>query len=117
RERLAIEGDYYGVTGELEKGAQTYELWQQTYPRDYMPYGVLGAYSAFFLGNWEKGLDEMREALRLETNSAGNYVDLGFAYTILNRLDEAEAVYKQAEERKMENEELVQNRYFLAFLK
>jgi tetratricopeptide (TPR) repeat protein len=118
RERLAIEGDYYvTVTGELEKGAQTYELWQQIYPRDYMPYGVLGAYSAFFLGNWEKGLDEMREALRLEPNSAGNYVDLGFAYTILNRLDEAEAVYKQAEERKMENEELVQNRYFLAFLK
>src|SRR4029077_20811210 len=47
----------------------------------------------------------------------GNYIDLGFAYTMLNRLDEAEAVYKKAEERKMENEELVQNRYFLAFMK
>jgi ATP/maltotriose-dependent transcriptional regulator MalT len=36
---------------------------------------------------------------------------------ILNRLDEAEAVYKQAEERKLENELLVQARYWLAFLK
>ena len=118
RERLAIEGDYYStVTGELEKGAQTYELWQQTYPRDYKPYGWLGAYSGWVLGNWEKGLDDMREALRLEPNSVGNYVNLGFAYTSLNRLDEAEAVYKQAEERKMENEELAQNRYFLAFRK
>jgi len=33
---------------------------------------------------------------------------------ILNRLDEAEAVYKQAEERKLENELLVQARYWLA---
>jgi len=32
-----------------------------------------------------------------------------------HRLDEAEAVYKQAEERKLENEFLLQNRYFLAF--
>jgi tetratricopeptide (TPR) repeat protein len=35
----------------------------------------------------------------------------------LNQLDEAEAVYKQAEERKLENEVLFQNRYLLAFLK
>ena len=46
-----------------------------------------------------------------------NYVNLGFAYMTLNRLDEAEAVYKQAEERKLESEFLLQNRYWLAFLK
>ena len=46
-----------------------------------------------------------------------NYVNLGFAYTALNRLDEAEAVYKQAEERKLEDEFLLQSRYWLAFLK
>jgi tetratricopeptide (TPR) repeat protein len=46
-----------------------------------------------------------------------NYRNLGGTYTALNRLDEAEAVYKQAEERKLENEFLLQNRYWLAFLK
>jgi hypothetical protein len=35
----------------------------------------------------------------------------------LNRLHEAEAVYKQAEERKVEDEQLLQNLYLLAFLK
>ena len=35
----------------------------------------------------------------------------------LNRLDDAEAVYKQVEERKLEQEFLVQSRYWLAFLK
>ena len=117
RERFNIEGNYYlAATGELEKGAQTYELWQQTYPRDAEPYGSLGSVSCL-LGNWEKALEEWREALRLEPNNGGNYLVLGFAYMALNRLDEAEAVYKQAEERKLENEFLLANRYCLAFLK
>ena len=62
-------------------------------------------------------MEEFREALRLEPNNAVNYVNLGLAYTALNRLDEAEAVYKQAEERKLESEFLLQSRYWLAFLK
>jgi tetratricopeptide (TPR) repeat protein len=117
RERFFIEGRYYlFATGELEKAAQTYELWQQTYPRDAEPYRNLGLVSCL-LGNLEKELEEWREALRLEPNSAVNYLNLGFAYTSLNRMDEAEAVYKQAEERKLENQILLQNRYWLAFLK
>jgi cytochrome c-type biogenesis protein CcmH/NrfG len=35
-------------------------------------------------------------------NNASNYLCIGYAYTTLNRLDEAEAVYKQSEERKLE---------------
>ena len=117
RERFHIEGNYYlTVTGELEKATQTFELWQQTYPRDAQPYRNLGFISTD-LGNWEKALEEFREAVRLEPNNAVNCLDLGIAYTTLNRLDEAAAVYKQAEERKLENEGLLQNRYWLAFLK
>ena len=117
RERFAIEANYYwSVTGELEKAAQTYELWQQTYPRNDAPYGNLGVMSAM-LGNYEKGLEEYREALRLEPNSVVNYSNLGGVYMNLNRLDEAEAVLKQAEERKLENETLLANRYVVAFLK
>ena len=69
------------------------------------------------LGNWEKALEEWREALRLDPNDGLNYLNLGLAYMSLNRLDEAEAVYKQAEERKLEDELLLQSRYWLAFLK
>jgi len=116
RERLDIEGNYYLIaTGELEKAAQAYELWQQTYPRDTLPYVRLG-FVSLFLGNWEKALEEHREAMRLAPNMAGNYVNVGFACMSLNRLDEAEAVYKQAEERKLESEWLLQGRYWLAFL-
>jgi serine/threonine protein kinase/Tfp pilus assembly protein PilF len=117
RERFAIEGNYFlSATGELEKAAQTYELWQRTYPRDDFPYLMLGITSGL-LGNWEKALEGWREALRLEPNRVNNYLNLGIAFTSLDRLEEAEAVYKQAEERKVENEWLLQNRYVLAFLK
>jgi serine/threonine protein kinase/tetratricopeptide (TPR) repeat protein len=117
RERFSIEGFYYETaTGQLEKAAQTDELWQQTYPRDSMAYTELGAVSAT-LGNYEKALEEWREALRSEPSNGLNYYLLGLAYMSFNRLDEAEAVYKQAEERKLESQFLLQTRYWLAFLK
>ena len=62
-------------------------------------------------------MEEAREAMRLEPNDETNYVNLGADYANLNRLDEAEAVYKQAEERKLESEGLLATRYQLAFLK
>jgi tetratricopeptide (TPR) repeat protein len=118
RERFSIEASYYAdVTGQLEKAAQVYELWQQTYPRDATPYNRLGTDISIPLGNWETALKEAREALRLQPNSEANYANLGLDYASLNRLDEAEAVYKQAEERKLEGEGLQENRYQLAFLK
>ncbi|MGA8345291.1 MAG: protein kinase [Candidatus Sulfotelmatobacter sp.] len=117
RERFWIESGYYNfATEELEKGAQTDELWQQTYPRDAMPYTELG-FVSFTLGNWEKALEEWRVAMRLDPNNGLLYYLLSLAYMSLNRLDEAEAVFEQAEERKLENEQLHQSRYWLAFLK
>jgi serine/threonine protein kinase/tetratricopeptide (TPR) repeat protein len=117
RERFAIEGFYYLVaTGELEKAAQTYELWEQTYPRDSIPYVNL-AFIYYSLGNYEKALEGSREALRLEPNSANTYGNAGNGYASLNRLEEAEAVYEQAGERKLESEALLLDRYQLAFLK
>ncbi len=117
RERFDIEGDYYlTATGELEKATQTFELWQQIYPRDDAPYRHLGFVSNA-LGNWEKALEELREALHLEPNNVTNYLNLSVAYTTLNRLDEAEAMFKEADKRKLENEQLLQSRYWLAFLK
>jgi serine/threonine protein kinase/predicted Zn-dependent protease len=117
RERFNIETAYYGwVTGELEKGAQTDELWQQTYPRETRPYVHRGFVSAS-LGNWEKASEEWREALRLDPNAALQYYLVGLAYMSFNRLDDAEAVLKKSEQLKLESEATLQARYWLAFLK
>ena len=117
RERFSIEAMYYTyTTGELEKAIEIYRLWQQTYPRDYLPCTNLGdIYGA--LGSWEKALQEAQEALRLEPNDENNYLNLGSDYASVNRLNDAETVYRQAAERKLESEYLIANRYQLAFLK
>ena len=115
RERFAIEASYYlNVTGELEQAAQTYELWQETYPRDRAPYDSLPFISGS-LGNYEKALEESRHMLRLNPNNGSNYANVGAVLIDLNRLDEAEAVYKQARERKLEAEQLLAGLYSLAF--
>jgi tetratricopeptide (TPR) repeat protein len=117
RERFYIESSYYWMgTGDLEKAIPADELWRQSYPRDYALYVHLGAIYVR-LGNLEKALEEAREAVRLEPNSGINYTNLCFGYIDLNRLDEAEAALKQAEERKLESEGLLGARYRLAFLK
>jgi serine/threonine protein kinase/tetratricopeptide (TPR) repeat protein len=117
RERFAIEGLYYmNVTGELEKAAQTYELYRQNYPRDELAYRYMGTVY-YRLGNREKALEEFREALRLEPSTEAAYSNLGRTYRALNRLEEVEKVYKQAEAHKLESERLLQGRYALAFLK
>jgi tetratricopeptide (TPR) repeat protein len=116
-ERFLIEVHYYLLsTGELQKVAQTGEQWQQTYPRDIGSALFLGMVRAE-LGDWEKALDEFREELRLESGNAFAYLNVGCVYTNLNRLDDAEAVYKQADARGLENRALLQGRYKLAFLK
>jgi DNA-binding winged helix-turn-helix (wHTH) protein/tetratricopeptide (TPR) repeat protein len=117
RERFYIESSYYWMgTGELEKAIPADELWRQSYPRDYALYVHLGAIYVR-LGNLEKALEETRESVRLEPNSGINQSVLCLAYIYLDRLDEAEAVLKQAEERKLESEGLPGARYGLAFLK
>ena len=116
-ERLEIEAFYYSsATGELEKAAQVYELWQQTYPREYVAHTNLALIWST-LGNWPKALEEDLEAMRLDPSHVNRYANLGIDYASLNRLDEAKALYELAESRKLESEELSGARYQLAFLR
>jgi eukaryotic-like serine/threonine-protein kinase len=117
QERLEIEAYYYvRVTGELEKAAETSELWQKDYPENASPYGEL-AIIYCDLGNHERELEEDRGAVRLAPNYGNAYENLAAGYINVNRLDDAEAVYRQVEERKLLTAEgLLQDHYLLAFL-
>ncbi len=116
RERLMIEALYYWTgTGELEKAAQSSVLWQKTYPRDARAYERLAVILAQ-LGNHEGALGQIRQAVRLE-QSVYNYSDLGLFYVNLNKLDEAEAVFEQAEKGLDESQTPIFFHYMLAFLR
>jgi serine/threonine protein kinase/tetratricopeptide (TPR) repeat protein len=99
-EKLYITAHYYGDSGHLEKGIQAWELYKQTYPRDSFPYNNL-ADIYIRLGQFDKALENAREAVRLEPDDVGNYSLLAGAYVGLNRLDEAKAVLDSALQRKL----------------
>jgi eukaryotic-like serine/threonine-protein kinase len=117
KERLRISAYYYAfVTGELEKEAQTYQLWIQSYPRDDIPHGNLGS-NFTALGQYEKSVTETQEAQRLEPNTVIGYANLGQNFLALNRLDDAQAMFQQALARKLDSGGLRWWVYYLAFLR
>jgi eukaryotic-like serine/threonine-protein kinase len=96
REKLLIEGDYYAsVSGNLTKALRSYALGAQTYPRDPTFRVFIGAWSRN-LGQYEVGLKELLEALRLAPYNAVDYRYVVFTYLLLNRVEEAEATAREA---------------------
>jgi tetratricopeptide (TPR) repeat protein len=117
REKFHITADYYRVaTGELEKEAQTYILWTQSYPRDPIPLTNLGANSSI-LGQWQKAVQETQDALRLDPNDVIAYGNLAEGFLAVNRLDDTKAAINQALARKLDGGILRLAAYYLAFLR
>jgi eukaryotic-like serine/threonine-protein kinase len=116
RERLGIEAIYYwGVTGDLEKARDAYELLLRTYPRDSGAHFNLGnIYQG--LGQLDEGLAQSRESFRLEPNSGLDYSYLIYSLTILNRFQEAEEIETEALAKFPDLYPLRAWRYILAFL-
>jgi serine/threonine protein kinase/predicted Zn-dependent protease len=116
REKYRIAAFYnFQVTGELEQASQAYAVWAQSYPRDSVPHGNLGAIY-LLLGQYDKSVAETKEALNLDPNSVTAYVNLATAYLALNRTEEAKAAVQQAQAHKLDAGFLHWWMYYLAFL-
>jgi tetratricopeptide (TPR) repeat protein/predicted Ser/Thr protein kinase len=116
-ERYFISDRYNNkVTGNIEKAEQYCELWIQAYPRAVDPRDNLAGAIYPVVGQYEKGVEEGREAVRLDPNSPVHYALLAFDYISLNRLDEAKATFAQALERKMHYSLFPIGLYEIAFL-
>ncbi len=116
REKLRISANYYYiVTGELEKEAQTYQLWVQSYPNDSVPHGNLGAnYSA--LGQYDQALPELKKGIELAPDTVVGYQNIGLVYLALGQLDKAKAALDTAAALKLDAGSLHLMGYYLAFL-
>ncbi|MGB2888982.1 MAG: protein kinase [Candidatus Acidiferrales bacterium] len=116
REKFYIESHYYSiVTGDLEKARRAYELWAQTYPRDWVPPDNLGGIYRI-LGQYDKRLAENRVTLRLDPTSGWSYAYLVYPYLNLNRLEEARATAEEAQAKQLDSPILRVGLYQLAFL-
>jgi DNA-binding winged helix-turn-helix (wHTH) protein/Flp pilus assembly protein TadD len=116
REKFYIEAHYHqSVTGNLEKSRQVYELWEQTYPRDDIAhFSLSGLYLA--IGQFDNAEKEASASLQLLPGDCLSYGNLLSAYVNSNRLAEAHAIAKEAEEKKANCFHYQTYRYGLAFL-
>ena len=104
------------VTGSMEKAEQACELCIQTYPRSWTPHTFLSGIIYPVFGQYEKAVEEGRDAVRLNPDNPISYSTLMFSYIALNRLDEAKATYEQALERKLNDPLFHLALYQIAFL-
>jgi tetratricopeptide (TPR) repeat protein len=116
-EKYSISGRYYSdVTGELDKANHVYELWAETYPRDFLAPLNLGD-DYMRLGEWEKSLKASEASLRLEPNSGVTNSNLAEAQFALHYFDQAKDTVEQAIAHNMDFYELRLDLYYAAFLR
>jgi DNA-binding winged helix-turn-helix (wHTH) protein/tetratricopeptide (TPR) repeat protein len=116
-ERTSIEARYcLYVTGDLEKANEVYELAVQNYPESAGAFNHLGtSYEA--LGQYEKAVDSLREAMRLDPTRATTYSNLAADLLALNRGEDAEKVLAAADKQKFQTDFLLQVSYLKAFFR
>ena len=116
RERFQILGAYYqSVTGDFDQAIQNSTEWIRSYPGDAVPHARLALLSAG-LGQYEEGVRQLQEAIRLDPDAYNSYTDLILFFMELHRPDEAKASYEAARARNLSAENLAVARYELAFL-
>jgi eukaryotic-like serine/threonine-protein kinase len=100
REKLYIMSHYYGDSGQLDKGITAYELYRQTYPRDFIPYNNLAViYNQ--LGQFDNSLENAKRAVELDPDMMSGYAVVAGAYAGLNRIAEARATFNTVLQRKL----------------
>lgn len=117
RERFDIVSGYNQfVTLDIQQTMGNCELWEQSYPREFTPHRILGAMNAVF-GRFERSAEEFSKARDLDPTQVIPYAGLMEDYTALDRLADAEAVYRDAEARHLATGMVQAPFYVLSFLK
>ncbi|HYV06802.1 MAG TPA: protein kinase [Blastocatellia bacterium] len=114
-EKLRITSFYYAfVTGEVDKGIETVQLYKSTYPRDERgPLNLSDRYG--MIGQFEKAVEEANRALVLNPNNAVAYWNLADSLTHLSRFSEAKETCETAIQQKLDTIALHYFLYQIAF--
>jgi len=116
REKLRIITFYdQFVRGDLATAEQDSELWRDSYPRDGFPRIDLG-YIHGLLGEHEKGIQDTQESMQVDPNFSDAYGNLAAEELGAGRLDLAEAAVREAQAHNVDNQDLHEVPYLMAFL-
>lgn len=115
-EKLHILSIYHLLaTGDWEKQREVDELLKQRYPNDWTPHANL-ALTYISTGQFEKGVAEAREAIRLIPNEIHTYLHLARAFIRLNRFDEARTVIQRTQAKNLDAVHFRRLLFELAFI-
>jgi tetratricopeptide (TPR) repeat protein len=124
RNRVSDRENYYitfgyhrQVTRNLELARQTLDSWTHKYPGDFYPHGFLSGFASPALGQYARAAEEGLKAIEIDPDFAIGYQNVAWVYVYLNRLAEAEALLRQASERKIDILQFSLIRYAIAFLR
>ena len=103
REKFYIQAHYYvDVTGETDKAIETYKVWAEVYPHDWIPCNNLcNEYAR--IGQLDLAITAGQQALRLNPKHSLPYVGLAHAYEFASRFAEAKAICERAKAEKLDN--------------
>ena len=117
REKFFIETSYHlFVTGNMEKARQVVEVWENTYPREFVPPTFYQALLAP-LGEYDQMLAEAEKANRLIRDSAAHEAFVLQSLIYLDRFDEVQSKAEELQKRNLDSAYLHFLLYELAFLK
>jgi eukaryotic-like serine/threonine-protein kinase len=95
RERLYIEARYFTTASkDLAKAVEAYRLLLATFPTDYAAHTNLGSLYRN-RGDTEEAVHHLQEAVRLAPDQPLGFVNLGYGFVELGRLDEARAAFEE----------------------
>jgi tetratricopeptide (TPR) repeat protein len=116
-ERLYITARYYTtVQGSVQKTIDTYQIWTQTYPKDFVPRVNLAvAYEN--RGEFDKAAEELRAAIALAPDEPLPYTNLAGAYVARGKFDEAKKTLEDAIGRGLDSSGARLELYAIAFFR
>src|SRR5262245_28674214 len=116
-ERLYITARYFTIVDmQPQKAIEAYQIWIQTYPKDFVPHSNLaGAYSA--RSEYDKAAEEYRTAISLAPDEPLPYANLAGVYNTMDKPNEARKTIEGAIARGLDAASFRAGLYTLAFFR
>jgi tetratricopeptide (TPR) repeat protein len=116
-ERLYITARYYTTAAlEPQKAIETYQIWNQTYPNDYVSHANLGSMFQN-LREYDKAIVEFKAAIALAPDEPLPHGNLANVYLNLGKADEARRTLEEAVSHGLDSIGVRSQLYLLAFLR
>jgi len=117
REKLLLTSFYQSdALGDVDKEIETYRIWMEEYPRDWLPVDSLAGRLAFNFNEYEQAAQLFSHAMQLEPHQPYSPSGLAQSYLALGRTRDAKAVLDAAFAIGLENTSVRSVLYQVAIL-